>query len=558
MLGAFAEIKVANLLPVDFAAGFASFFVVALGGVFVGLVWAIITGFTTKHTNHLTVIQPLICLIFPYLAYLLSELVHISGILAIVTCGLVMKQYVKSNVTGKSLVTVNYFLKTLSSSCEAIIFMLLGLSTISEKHYWDTAFVAVTVVACLVFRFIGVFVLCSIVNWRRMAKIDYVDQFIMAYGGLRGAVAYGLVMAIDARVVPAKEMYVTATIAVILFTVFVQGLSIKPMVYWLHVKLEQTEKTKTVTERMFDNMQDHVLVGMEEIIGYRGHHWFKNTFDNMNSRYIEPHVCRTPRTKGAKIMETYETLNVEEALRQLRKDGMPPPESPPPMSVKKSGGMPKVTSLRTLLRETLPPAADIRRYSRHLLDEDVDSTSMNPRKVRQRRLRSIEEEEEMAERTSPLRIRNGRLAPPPIRGPPDSPLPYQGQSVDDSVFDDASDGEFIPISGALRHYPGSDVPVLPVFFVRRDTMSRRTPRSQSERRPARVTKAASIATSDAVDETADNFVTARTSQNTGRVFQRNAKSVDPGEMSSLISQKSNSDVEEDHSSSKDNEEESPL
>ena len=70
---------------------------------------------------------------------------------------------------------------------------------------------------------------------------------------------------------------------------------------------------------------------------------------------------------------------------------------------------------------------DIRRYSRHLLDEDVDSTSMNPRKVRQRRLRSIEEEEEMAERTSPLRIRNGRLAPPPIRGPPDSPLPYQGQ-----------------------------------------------------------------------------------------------------------------------------------
>uniref|UniRef100_A0A915ASD2 Sodium/hydrogen exchanger n=1 Tax=Parascaris univalens TaxID=6257 RepID=A0A915ASD2_PARUN len=113
-LGAMARIGPENLETEDFIKASVSFFLVAFGGITIGMVWAAITGLTTRFSDKVQVVQPLICLLFPYLAYLISESVHMSGILAIVVCGLAMKRYVRGNLSEKSLVTVTYFLKTLS------------------------------------------------------------------------------------------------------------------------------------------------------------------------------------------------------------------------------------------------------------------------------------------------------------------------------------------------------------------------------------------------------------------------------------------------------------
>lgn len=60
------------------------------------------------------------------------------------------------------------------------------------------------------------------INRFRVHTLNKVDQFIMAYGGLRGAVAFALVLVVNEDVIPTKRMLVTTTIAVIYFTVFVQ------------------------------------------------------------------------------------------------------------------------------------------------------------------------------------------------------------------------------------------------------------------------------------------------------------------------------------------------
>ena len=66
-----------------------------------------------------------------------------------------MKQYVELNIAKKSNATIEYVLKMLASIMETIIFMFMGLSTVSDHHAWNTGFVVITLVSCSLFRIIG-------------------------------------------------------------------------------------------------------------------------------------------------------------------------------------------------------------------------------------------------------------------------------------------------------------------------------------------------------------------------------------------------------------------
>lgn len=66
--------------------GVISFLVVALGGVLVGAIYGILAAFTSRFTSHTRVIEPLFVFVCSYMAYLSSELFHLSGIMAYV-CG---------------------------------------------------------------------------------------------------------------------------------------------------------------------------------------------------------------------------------------------------------------------------------------------------------------------------------------------------------------------------------------------------------------------------------------------------------------------------------------
>jgi NhaP-type Na+/H+ or K+/H+ antiporter len=68
----------------------------------------------------------------------------------------------------------------------------------------------------------GVFILTAIANRFRIKQVSLREQFIMAYGGLRGAVSFSLVEMLLPSVIHPRQMFVTTTLAVILFTVFIQ------------------------------------------------------------------------------------------------------------------------------------------------------------------------------------------------------------------------------------------------------------------------------------------------------------------------------------------------
>lgn len=61
-----------------------------------------------------------------------------------------------------------------------------------------------------------------VLNRFRLIPLDKIDQVVMSYGGLRGAVAFALVVLLDGAQVRAKDYFVATTIVVVFFTVMFQ------------------------------------------------------------------------------------------------------------------------------------------------------------------------------------------------------------------------------------------------------------------------------------------------------------------------------------------------
>ncbi|VTJ76615.1 Hypothetical predicted protein [Marmota monax] len=212
-----------NVTGVDCVKGIVSFFVVSLGGTLVGVVFAFLLSLVTRFTKHVRIIEPGFVFVISYLSYLTSEMLSLSAILAITFCGICCQKYVKANISEQSATTVRYTMKMLASGAETIIFMFLGISAVDPLIWtWNTAFVLLTLVFISVYRALGIVLQTWILNRYRMVQLEPIDQVVMSYGGLRGAVAYALVVLLDENKVKEKNLFVSTTIIVVFFTVIFQ------------------------------------------------------------------------------------------------------------------------------------------------------------------------------------------------------------------------------------------------------------------------------------------------------------------------------------------------
>uniref|UniRef100_A0ABD2XJA0 Sodium/hydrogen exchanger n=2 Tax=Trichogramma TaxID=7490 RepID=A0ABD2XJA0_9HYME len=319
MFESYSEMGSQRIAYSDILSGVLSFIVVAIGGAVIGIMWGFTTSFVTRFTYQVRVIEPSFIFVMAYLAYLTAEVFHMSGILAITFCGITMKNYVEANISFKSHTTVKYTMKMLSSSSETIIFMFLGVATVNNNHNWNTRFILMTVFLCSIYRIIGVIVLTGIANQFRLHKLNKVDKFVMSYGGLRGAVAFALVLLIDPNHVPLQPMFVTTTITVIYFTVFIQGITIKPLVKILNVKRAEKRKP-TMNERIHERIIDHIMAGIEDILGKHGNYHVRDKFKHFDNSYIRPYIVRNYCGAEPKILETYSKLTIRDAMDLIRRN----------------------------------------------------------------------------------------------------------------------------------------------------------------------------------------------------------------------------------------------
>ncbi|XP_056376110.1 sodium/hydrogen exchanger 3 isoform X2 [Hyla sarda] len=310
----FVAIGGENVTGVDCVKGVVSFFVVSIGGTLVGIIFAYLLSLVTRFTKHVRIIEPGFVFVISYLSYLTSEMLSLSAILAITFCGIFCQKYVKANISEQSATTVRYTMKMLASGAETIVFMFLGISAVDPNIWvWNTPFILLTLLFISVYRVIGVIVQTWILNRYRMVQLEIIDQVVMSYGGLRGAVAFALVALLDGERVKSKNLFVSTTIIVVYFTVIFQGLTIKPLVQWLKVKRSEHHERK-LNEKLHGRAFDHICSAIEDVSGQIGHNYMRDRIANFDTKFLSKLFMRKSAQKRDRILNVFHELNMKDAI----------------------------------------------------------------------------------------------------------------------------------------------------------------------------------------------------------------------------------------------------
>lgn len=309
----------------DVFLGIASFFVVGLGGLLFGLLFGFVASFTTRFTGKVKEIEPLIIFLYSFLSYLIAELFAISSIMAIVTCALTMKYYVEENVSQRSCTTIRHVIKMVGSVSETLIFFFLGVVTITTEHEWNWAYILFSILFALLWRGLGILVLTQIINPFRTIPFNYKDQFCLAYGGLRGAVSFALAFTLPDSIGP-KNLFITGTIVIIIFTVFIQGITIRPLLKLMNVR-KTNRNLETINVEIHKRLMEHTVAGIEDLCGQWSHYYWKDKFMKFNNQIIRKILIRDNRPESS-IVALYKKLELQNAMEIL--DSMSGDISAPP------------------------------------------------------------------------------------------------------------------------------------------------------------------------------------------------------------------------------------
>jgi sodium/hydrogen exchanger 8 len=185
-------------------------------------------------------VETSLVMIAPYCAYAAAEFLQLSGIVAILFCGVAMAHYARPNLSSAARRDSAVIFKTLATLAETFVFLYMGVSLFLEDQAWSTVpFALAALCACLLARALNVYPMTRLVNrWRRERfKVPANHQNALFVSGLRGAVAFALASSAVRDLGGAVGRVIrTATLMLVIFTVLVVGGACHSLVDWLELR----------------------------------------------------------------------------------------------------------------------------------------------------------------------------------------------------------------------------------------------------------------------------------------------------------------------------------
>lgn len=223
-----------------------NFAVVVAGGIAVGVIAGLIACLACRlfddHSMQITC-----TVIATYGTYWLADQLGVSPVIAVVTTGIVFGNIGMALGMSPTLrLAVSAFWEYIAFLINSVLFILVG-STIELQGLVDNAgLIAIGVLGILLARAFGVYGLCLLCGGAHRIPLRW--QHVLFWGGLRGALSMALALSLPMDF-PHRTELLHTTFGVVLFTLFVQGWTIEPLIKRLglrqtNAKLEKYQEIR--------------------------------------------------------------------------------------------------------------------------------------------------------------------------------------------------------------------------------------------------------------------------------------------------------------------------
>jgi monovalent cation/hydrogen antiporter len=232
-----------------------AFVVVAAGGILVGIAAAFVLEAALRYWSRRgygdSMIASVVFLLAPFAAYLPAEELHVSGVLAAVSAGILLSRRSTSFIDPETRVLGSSVWRLLTFVLNAFAFLLIGLELPSifealVPHVRDYALYGLLVSATVILvRIAWIFPATYLPRLlsRRVRESDpsptWQQTAVLSWAGMRGiislAIALSLPYTLGDQPFPERSVAIFFTFCVIFVTLVFQGLTLGPLIEWLGV-----------------------------------------------------------------------------------------------------------------------------------------------------------------------------------------------------------------------------------------------------------------------------------------------------------------------------------
>ncbi|MFD1017930.1 cation:proton antiporter [Thalassobacillus hwangdonensis] len=196
----------------------------ALGGALIGLAMGYIFSQIIRIFDDYPLEIAISALLF-FGSYFIAEHFHTSGVIAVVVAGFMFGDYgAKIGMSKETKININTFWDTITLIANSLIFLMVGLEIRNIDFEGKWLLIVASILIVLVGRTIALYISTS---W--IKELTQKERLLLNWGGLRGSLSIALALSLP-NDFAGREEVLLLTFSVVLFSLIVQGLTIKPLV----------------------------------------------------------------------------------------------------------------------------------------------------------------------------------------------------------------------------------------------------------------------------------------------------------------------------------------